>query len=418
LGAFEQYIRSSMHRIGSGLLEELINVDGGGYQGASITDDRGHKYEFVDYREKELLTMLGAVKVKRAYYYDKEHHAGFCPKDRALDIEGTSYSSGARRMVSRVGAWRPFGLGADDLYELADIRVDAKTVERISQMVGSQVEAFHAAEAKASLSDNIISVKPIPVMYVCTDGTGVPVVKKETAGRKGKSADGEAKTREVKLGCVFTQTGVDQSGYPVRDEGSTTYTGAVETAEVFGNRIYGEAMRRGMTGAKEVCVIGDGASWIWNIADEQFYGATQIIDLFHAREHYWNVARASFGQEKEKMHQWAEERRRELDNGRPEEVITAINGCSSLPGYDKEACEKEVGYFEKNKERMRYSDFRKRGLFVGSGVMEAGCRTLVAQRLKQSGMHWTVKGADSIVALRCSILSNRWEDFWEQRAAA
>jgi hypothetical protein len=361
---------------------------------------------------------LGTIKVKRAYYYDKEHHSGFCPKDRSLDIEGTSYSSGVRRMVSRVGAWRPFGLGGDDLHDLADIRVDAKTVERISQMVGSQVEAFHAAEAKASLSDNIIPLKPVSKMYVCMDGTGVPVVKKETAGRKGKSEDGEAKTREVKLGCVFTQTGVDHDGYPVRDEGSTTYTGAIETAEVFGKRIYGEAMRRGMTGAKEVCVIGDGASWIWNIADVQFYGATQIIDLFHAREHYWNVARACFGQDKEKMHQWADERRHELDNGRPEEVISAINGCSSLPGYDKGTCEREAGYFVKNKERMRYSDFRKRGLFVGSGVMEAGCRTLVAQRLKQSGMHWTVKGADSIVALRCSILSNRWEDFWGHRAAA
>jgi len=411
-------IRSSMHHIGCGMLEKLVNADGGGYQGSSITVGEGHQYEFVDYRNKELLTVLGTMDVKRAYYYDKGTHLGFCPKDRALDIEGTSYSSGVRRMVSRVGAWRPFGLGEEDLYDLADIRVDAKAVERISQMVGSQVEAFHDSEAKASLSDNIIPIRPVSKMYACMDGTGVPVVKKETTGRKGKSEDGEAKTREVKLGCVFTQTGVDQSGYPVRDEGTTTYTGAIETAEVFGKRIYEEAMRRGMCGAKEVCVIGDGAPWIWNIADEQFYVATQIVDLFHAREHYWNVAKACFGQDKEKMHQWAEERRRELDNGRPEDVISAISRCSSLPGYDRAACEREAGYFEKNKERMRYAYFRKRGLFVGSGVMEAGCRTLVAQRLKQSGMHWTVKGADSIIALRCSILSNRWEDFWEHRAAA
>ena len=102
-------------------------------------------------------------------------------------------------------------------------------------------------------------------------GTGVPVVKKETAGRKGKGEDGQAKTREVKLGCVFTQTSVDQDGRPVRDDESTSYTGAIETAELFGRRIYQEAMRRGMDWAKEVCVIGDGAPWIWNIADEQFY---------------------------------------------------------------------------------------------------------------------------------------------------
>ena len=101
-----------------------------------------------------------------------------------------------------------------------------------------------------------------------------------------------------------------------------------------------------------------------------------------------------------------------------EAVIKSIEALVSLPGSDKELCDREIGYFDKNKERMRYADFKKRGLFVGSGVMEAGCRTVVAQRLKQSGMHWTVNGANNIIALRCSLLSNRWEDFWEQRAAA
>lgn len=407
-----------MHGIGRSMLEMFVNADGGDYRGRTIPCEKGHQYEFIEFRYKKLLTVLGPVTVTRAYYYDRECRSGYCPKDRVLDIEGTSYSSVVRRMTSKVGAYRPFGLGHDDLYELADIRVSAKEVERISQTVGGQAEAFHAAEAKTSLSDNVIPIKPVPKMYVCMDGTGVPVVKKETAGRQGKGEDGQAKTREAKLGCVFTQTCVDQEGRPVRDDESTSYTGAIETAGLFGRRIYQEAMRRGMDRAKEVCVIGDGAPWIWNIADEQFYGATQIVDLFHAREHYWNVAKACFGQNKDKLHQWTEERRKELDDGRPEEVINAINRCSSLPGYDKAICEREIGYFEKNKGRMRYADFRKRGLFVGSGVLEAGCRTIVGQRLKQSGMHWTVRGANSIIALRCSILSNRWEDFWEHRAAA
>jgi hypothetical protein len=388
-----------------------------GYQGTTIPCGQGHQYEFVEYRDKEVLTALGPVTVKRAYYYDPDCRTGWCPKDRALDIEGTSYSSGVRRMMSKVGAYRPFGLGHKDLYELADIRVSAKEVERVSQKVGGQAEAFHAAEAEASLSGNIIPIRPVPKLYVCIDGTGVPVVKKEAAGRKGKGEDGQAKTREAKLGCVFTQTSVDNEGRPVRDDESTSYIGAIETAEVFGRQIYGEAMRRGMASAGETVVIGDGAPWIWNIADEQFYGATQIVDLFHAREHYWNVAKACFGQNKDMLYQWTEERRTELDDGRPEEVIDAIHRCSSLPGYDQSICEREIGYFEKNKARMRYADFRKRGLFVGSGVLEAGCRTVVGQRLKQSGMHWTVWGANSIIALRCSIMSNRWEDFWEHRVA-
>jgi len=250
------------------------------------------------------------------------------------------------------------------------------------------------------------------------DGSGVPMVKKETAGRAGKGEDGQAKTREAKLGCIFTQTGVDEEDRPVRDEESTSYTGAIEPVEAFGQRIYQEAKWRGLGWAKEVCVLGDGAPWIWNIADEQFYGATQIVDSYHAREHYWNVSKACFGQSKDKQHQWAEERRKELDEGHVEGVMEAIKVLSCLPGYDQEICEREIGYFGKNRDRMRYADFRERVLFAGSGVLEAGCRTVIGQRLKQSGMHWTVRGANSIIALRCSLLSNRWEDFWESRACA
>jgi hypothetical protein len=400
------------------MLEMFVNADDGDYCGRTIPCEKDHRYEFIEFRDKKLLTVLGSVTVTRAYYYDRECRSGHCPKDRVLDIEGTSYSSGVRRMMSKVGAYRPFGLGHEDLYELADIRVSAKEVERISQMVGDQAEAFHAAEADASLSDTVVPIRPVPRMYVCMDGTGVPVVKKETTGRQGKGEGGQAKTREAKLGCVFTQTSLDQAGRPVRDDESTSYTGAIETAEVFGMRIYREAMRRGMDWAVEVCVIGDGAPWIWNIADEQFYGATQIVDLYHAREHYWNVARACFGQNNANLHQWTEDRRRELDDGKVEDVVNAINQCSFLPGCDRAICEREIGYFTKNKDRMRYADFRTRGLFVGSGVLEAGCRTVIGLRLKQSGMHWTVRGANSIIALRCNILSNRWEDFWEHRAAA
>jgi hypothetical protein len=282
-------------------------------------------------------------------------------------------------------------------------------------------------EVMEALSAKIIPIKhvpacfkqgTVPIMYICIDGTGVPVVKAETAGRYGKGEDGIAKTREVKLGCVFTQTTVDDDGSPIRDENSTSYVGAIERADEFGKRIYGEAMRRGLQRAEKICVIGDGAPWIWNIADEQFYGAKEIIDLYHAREHYWNVARLFWGNDKEKMNNWAKKRHDELDNGKAEDVIKALLRLSPSNDDEKDICEKEINYFEKNKNRMRYAEFRRQGLFVGSGILEAGCRTVVGQRLKQSGMHWTVKGANSIIALRCCFLSNRWEDFREYLACA
>ena len=402
------------------MLEKLLNSDGGDYKGRTIPGDNGGVFEFVEYRDKKVVTVLGEVKIKRAYYHDRKGKAGICPKDKALDIEGVSLSPGLRRIMARAGAYRPFVLGHEDIREMTGISVTAKEVERVSHTIGEEAERFFSEEAALALSESVISIKavPVPKMYVCMDGTGVPVEKKETAGRAGKGEDGQARTREVKLGCVFTQTGTDKNGYPVRDEESTTYTGAIETADEFSRRIYAEAKRRGMDRAGKVCVIGDGAPWIWNIAEEQFHDAIQIVDLYHAREHYWNVAKAVSAGNEAWIQQWCRNRRDELDAGKVEEVIAAIKEVSSTSEKTEEVCAREAGYFEKNKNRMRYGEFRRQGLFVGSGVLEAGCRSVIGQRLKQSGMHWTVKGANSVIALRCAFFSNRWEDFWEQRAAA
>jgi hypothetical protein len=301
---------------------------------------------------------------------------------------------------------------------MAGIEVDSKAIERTSHQLGEQVEGFYRSEGRQFLSGKIVPLRPVTTMYICIDGTGVPVVKAETANRKGKGQQGQAKTREAKLGCVFTQTTVDEKGHPKRDEDSTSYVGAIETTEPFGNRIYAEALRRGLERTQKVCVIGDAAPWIWNIAEEHFYGAIQIIDLYHAREHYWNVARAAFGSHQKKLNHWTKRRHKELDEGKVEDVIKAIQRLVVSIPEQKETLEGEIAYFEKNRHRMRYAEFRRQGLFVGSGVVEAGCRTVIGQRLKQSGMHWTVKGANTIIALRCCILSNRWEDFWEQRISA
>jgi hypothetical protein len=416
LESLEIHIRSAMHEVGSTLLEKLLNSDGGDYRGRTLPCEEGHVFEFKEYRDKEILTVLGAVTVQRAYYYDEKCDQGYCPKDRVLDIEQTSWSLGVRRMMGKVGTYRPFALGQEDIKELAGIDVESKAIERTCHQLGQEVEVFYRREAEVFMTGKVIPIKPIPKLYICMDATGVPVVKAETVNRKGKGEDGQAKSREAKLGCIFTQTKEDEKGFPVRDEDSTSYVGAIESPDVFGNRLYGEALKRGLEKAQKVCVIGDGAPWIWNIAEEHFWEAIQIIDLYHARQHYWNAARAIFGLEREALNHWTGKRRKELDRGKVEKVIEAIGNLYPSTKEQEAILEGEQAYFEKNKERMRYEDFRKQGLFVGSGVVEAGCRTVIGQRLKQSGMHWTVKGANNIIALRCCILSGRWEDFWEYRA--
>ena len=418
LEASEMAIRAAMLEMGGRLLAKLVNCDGGGYGGMQIDCGHGHQAAFVDYRNKEVLTVLSPVGVRRAYYHCPSCESGLLPKDRELDIVGTSLSPGVRRMIGRVGAKEPFEQGRGDLEELAGVVVKTKQVARVSQRQGTQIEALWRQEREAILSGKVAPLAPaVPKLYIAIDGTGVPVVPRETAGRRGKDASGKAKTREAKVGCVFTQTKQDAEGYPLRDEGSTTYVGAIETAEEFGPCIYAEAVRRGLRQAQKVIVLGDGGVWIWGIATMYFPFATQIVDLYHAREHLADLGKIVYGPVSEKAREWAAARKTELDEGDVEAVVTAMKRLRPKQPNVSEEIRKAIAYFQTNKERMRYAEFRRQGLFVGSGVVEAGCKSVIGLRLKQSGMRWTVEGANAIIALRCCQLSGRWEEFWESRAA-
>ncbi len=245
------------------------------------------------------------------------------------------------------------------------------------------------------------------------------MVKKETEGRPGKTDGQPAHTREAKLGCVFTQTSWDKEGYPIRDPDSTTYTGAIETAEEFGKRIYWEAWKRGWSRAKKKVVMGDGAEWIWNDANEHFPGAIQVVDLYHARQHLWEVTRKLCPNDECQQRAWLKvHQKRLLDKGKIEKLVLALRSIDSPHPEVAEKIRTEADYFERNAERMRYPKFRRQHLFVGSGVIEAGCKTVIGSRLKRSGMFWTVRGANAILALRCCHLNGRFEDYWESRRAA
>jgi hypothetical protein len=419
LEASEMAIRAASHRIGGRLLEKLLNADGGGYHGTTVDGGKGHCARFVEYRDKTLITVMSRVDVSRAYYYCERCGDGIIPKDLALDIVDTGFSPGVRRMMGQVGGKEAFEDGRRDLEFLAGVQVTTKAVERVSEAIGKQIEQQHQREQKQIFSGKVVpfpSQSVIPVLYIAIDGTGVPVVKRETEGRKGKDKTGQAKTREAKLGCVFTQTTVDEEGYAVRDEGSTTYVGAIEKAEDFGKRIYAEAVRRGMARAQKVVVLGDGAKYNWGIADEHFPGAIQIVDLYHAREHLAKVAKLVHGSTSKKRQEWLSARKDELDDGDVETITSVLDRLRPKDKAARKEIKTELEFFQHNAKRMRYADFRSQGLFVGSGVVEAGCKIIMGQRLKLSGMHWTVKGANAIIALRCCQMSNRWEEFWESRA--
>jgi hypothetical protein len=362
--------------------------------------------------------MLGPVEFQRGYFVCPHCHRGQSPRDRELDVEGAECSPGVRRMMAAVGSETSFEQGREQLELLAGLEVTSKSVERQSEAIGADIEAGERKEIRRAKQLELpeVCTPAVPVFYIEMDGTGVPVTVKERVGRAGKTEGQPARTREVKLGCVFTQTTTDQDGRPIRDPDSTSYVAAIETAEEFGLRLYTEAWRRGWSSARQKVVLGDGAIWIWNLAEQHFPSAIQIVDLYHARQHIWELAAKLFPNDQRTRKRWAAICIGRLDAGKIEALVKILRQLR--PDSDKLAqdVDNDADYFERNAERMRYPKFRAQGLFVGSGVVEAGCRTVVGERLKCSGMFWSVRGANAILALRCCRLSNRFEDYWESRS--
>jgi hypothetical protein len=281
----ENALRATLHQAGTVALSELLQYEVPALDQHQVPCPGGHHAQYQGLRSKPVLTVVGPARISRPYYLCWQCHQGQFPADVELDVMDTEVSPGVRRMLAVVGAEMPFDHGRKQMKVLAGLEVTTKSVERTAETIGGDIAQGEQEQIQRAVQLDlpIVVGEAIPILGVQMDGTGIPVVKKETVGRQGKTEGQPAHTREVKLGCVFTQT-TDPKGLPIRDPGSTTYTGAIETAEEFGKRIYLEAWKRGWSRAETKVIIGDGAEWIWNLAEQHFPGAVQIVDLYISRQ--------------------------------------------------------------------------------------------------------------------------------------
>lgn len=394
-------------------MERHFNADHSDRDGKFQTCSCGGRARYAGRRAKTFESVLGPLTLERAYYHCAACGHGFFPRDRALTMAHSDLTPGVTRMTGAAAALASFAQASGLLDDLGGVRVSPKHVERTAEALGRDIAARErrapAAPAAAA-----------PTMYLAVDGTGIPVRPRETAGRAGKQPDGSARTREVKIVVIWTAERLNPEGRPACDFGSVTYSGAVESAasrdtdlepSEFARRVRREAERRGFTRAARQVILGDGAAWIWRMAREDYPDALQIVDLWHAKEHLWDVAKALFREDKDALETWARARCDDLEQGRLDGLLATLRAHA-----DCEAAGKCADYIDRNRDRMRYAEFRALGLCVGSGVVEAGCKTVVGARLKQSGMRWTVAGANDMIALRCCVLSGRYEDYWAERA--
>ena len=351
--------------------------------------------------------IFGCFPLRRDYYYHQGKKQGHYPADDALGLE-VSYTPALAKLICLEGADEPTYLKAErHLEQTGGIVVSARQIQRVVQRVGSSAQAWQERPAQAGKCE-------APVLYASGDGTGVPMVPEELKGRRGKQADGKAKTRQVYLGCVFTQHRTDEEGHPVRDYESTSYVSSFKPIDDFGPLLRQEAIRRGMGKAGQVVVLIDGAQGLENMGNDCFKGCVQIVDFYHAMEHAGLVLAALMGKDhpdhSKRLRRWA----KWLLKDKVQDLIQqARQEATGQP--EAAAVEKELGYFARNVKRMQYGTFRAKGYFIGSGVVEAGCKTLIGGRCKQSGMFWSESGAENILALRCIHSSRRLAEFWKDR---
>jgi hypothetical protein len=352
--------------------------------------------------------MFGSFELQRDYFYHAGKQQGHYPADAALGLEG-GYTPALARLVCLEGADQTSYQQAENhLQETGGIEVSARQIQRVVQRVGIDAQAWQERPGLPGCCE-------APIMYVSADATGVPMRKEELVGRAGKQPDGTAKTRSAYLGCVFTQHQRDEKGRPVRDYESTTYVSNLGPLEDFGPLLRQEAIRRGVGQAKRVVLLIDGAAGLENMGHLNFRGAVQIVDFYHALEHAGDVLAALLGSKEHSDFEARRSRwiRRLLRNGVANLIAETCQECADKP--QAQAVEKELKYFLKNVERMQYGTFRRQGFFIGSGVIEAGCKTVIGSRCKQSGMFWGEPGAENILALRCIHSSRRLQEFWNHR---
>ena len=380
--------------------------------------DAGHQARVVARRTKTVRTLLGPIAITRGYYHCARCQQGFAPLDARLGVVGTSLSPGLARACALAGAEMPYDTSRRFIATVTGLDLaSTSTLARTTRAQGQRARELIAAEHAGPGPTPGISVAGPDLCYIVLDGTGAPMLPRECQGRLGKDPtrhQGRAGTREVKIGCFFTQSGRDpDTGDPLQDPGSATYISTFEAAATFAVQVQAEYHRRGFDQIRQPLVLGDGAKWIWTIAEERLPHATQIVDYFHAREHLADLTKiltpvlvdpAAFEQVLVDH----------LDLGDTPAIAEAIDALD-LPGRAPELVKPaatEVGYFTGNHQRMQYADFRANGYYIGSGPVESACNTIVKQRAKRAGMHWSIAGLDPVLALRTLHQSGRDHVLW------
>lgn len=403
LQQLEEHLLAQLHQLGNALLTGLLSLAAVAPP-ATITCPCGATASFRRQRPATVTTVLGRLTYTRATYGCATCHQGHAPLDLQLQVAAGSFSPALQELLALLGATQTsFADAATVLERLCLVRVCPNSVRMATEELGATLseQTQSAAELAQEPTQRVVPQPATPRrLYISMDGVLVHCQNRTW--------------RELKAGCVYTTRSTRSRRSPhqhtLRME-QPSYSASLAEAAAFGEVLAVEAHRRGVDKADEVIVIGDGAHWIWKLAEEQFPQATQIVDWYHASQYLWQAASSLYGEGTPARAEWAKQHLDALWEGRMEDVLAALQPNAG----DKGACDAALSYYRTHRERMDYPSYRARGLQIGSGTIESTCKHLIGARLKQAGMIWSEAGADAVSVVRAWLKSGRWAEAIAQR---
>jgi hypothetical protein len=359
--------------------------------------------KFHSYQERRVLTVHGALRLRRAYYYCGRCLQSFIPYDEALGLTD-EISPGLMPLVCLAGTLLPFADAAEDvLRRFAGVRVSASTVLRCTEGAGERLRAQHkegrmVQPAQTERKWTAARAAGQPAAYVGLDAFSVPM--------QGPGAS-QAEHRMLYTALLYT---------PQKEH--TRYLVDFEL-DALAEQVRAQARAVGLTQVSELIAVTDGGNGLEealqrHLADD----LTTILDWYHAAEHLCDFAKAWHARDDAARQQWAQQAKGILYEQGGEALLAHLRALELPPQTSAEVREelrKLIGFFENNRHRTDYPTYRRNGWDIGSGPTEAGCK-IIGARLKGSGMRWVEEGAATVAALRALYVSGGklWDGFWAQ----
>jgi hypothetical protein len=413
LTEMEQVARVRLLEVGRRAFEQWLSTEASEEVVRQVACECGGEAVYVRQREATLRTVLGKVKYRRAYYLCAACRHGRYPLDERLGLRPNAMSGELERLAGMMGVERPFEQGSRLFEEMTLLSLSDHSLDKAAQAYGEeQMKRENEWETEAADMNRLLkhkrTVKPPRRLYGAIDGGRVRI--------RGEEGVEDAVWRELKVGAWFTtraQPPTKPDGeWSIRAENIHYYADICE-AETFSRLVWSTSFQHHVQLAGELIILGDGARWIWDLVDEHYPHAIQIVDWFHACEYLDPVAKVAF-HDQARREAWVAQTKTALWKGRLDEVIAACRQHVD-PHRQDDPAQKAATYYTNNRHRMHYPTYRANGYHIGSGTIESGIKQIGTQRMKVAGAIWNFEPARKVAKARAAYLSDQWDELATRR---